>query len=88
MRPGIRTMRPQAVRRLEALIALSTMMYPAGSSWWRCPEIRVCRGKMNIKTACVGESPVAIAAVELGRMAFRCRILLMSSEGRLRVKGY
>ena len=88
MRPGIRAMRPQAGCRLEALIALFTMMYSAGSSWWRCPEIRVCRGKMNIKTVCVGESPVAIAAVELGRMAFRIRILPMPSEGRLRVKGY
>ena len=88
MRPGIRKMSPQAFFRLEALIALFTMMYSAGSSWWRCPDIRVSRGKMNIKTACVGEFPVAIAAAELGRIALRCRIRRMPSEGRLRVKDY
>ena len=49
MHSGVRTMRPQAFFRLEALIASFTVVYSAASNWRRILEIRVLRGKMNIK---------------------------------------
>ena len=49
MHSGVRAMRAQAFFRLEALIASFTAVYSAASNWRRILEIRVLRGKMNIK---------------------------------------
>jgi hypothetical protein len=74
----------------EVFIALLTIVWSM-SSWRRFPEIRVLRGKVNIKAPWVAEFPVAIAAAVLGDRvwtASRYRVLPMPAEGTFAVKGY